>query len=843
MKHPPKKIVKHYTVGKRLFSMIKYISLVLLICMLLVNTISGQNPVAIQKTNFKYTNKLGTEQSDFGGITNIRSETRCAWFEPELTPGSAGKYIKVEIGFNLPEPINALIDSFLINNSNGLNPYNPEDIDFSAEFTSPSGRIKEVNGFYYKPYLMDFNNDAFIEDTTSYNWRVRFSPDEIGVWSVSILIRTNTELPTITGEMSFNCVQSNKKGRLVRSYNGDESDRYLTYRETGEMFFARGHNIAHPSSGNLSPLLSLRHQGWIKDLAEGGGNFFRLELGGQGPLPDWDQYNNYSTKMDEMCAFDDIIDLADSLNLYFILFRHHVEIWEGESWQTRKWDTNPYKLGFELTDRKEYFTNSNVIKWQKNALRYIFSRWGYATSFSIYQYQEVDNWIKDMRDASEEITNDIALEIFRDWFIDQKDYIRHTLNEKEIMLSCAFAVTPDYEYKHPGTGILAQCDIIGVHKYGNDKSINISARYNRAYDFWDNWEKPFMIDEIGLQNNEYGELLPIYCCTGIDFHNAIWATSMMGGIGTGMHWWWDKGIHDFGYYNEYKLIERFFAGEDLKDMKVSIQRWKDAVLWNYALIENVAMVNEEKTRALGWVHNATFFWRNLYSSNDGIKELVDNGFLDPPCVLENNSIPGIQNTGNAFNLDRYEDAYTPFGGIQPIYNASCSSQNPIFRLTGFKTNPLQAFNPLAKKHWYKVAFFSTHDFECDSSIETQIIHTDIFGQLNPHVPNLVIKNPDYAYKVEYLGESISAPEQAQSNCNYNEIDISIYPNPNQGTCTISTDEIIKQYLIYDINGRPLFQSSANSDKVVLSQPDLISGVYILLIYTENSVGMKKLMIQ
>ena len=34
---------------------------------------------------------------------------------------------------------------------------------------------------------------------------------------------------------------------------------------------------------------------------------------------------------------------------------------------------------------------------------------------------------------------------------------------------------------------------------------------------------------------------------------------------------------------------------------------------------------------------------------------------------------------------------------------------------------------------------------------TQIIHTELDGDLKPHVPNLNDANPDYAYKITYIG--------------------------------------------------------------------------------------------
>ena len=48
--------------------------------------------------------------------------------------------------------------------------------------------------------------------------------------------------------------------------------------------------------------------------------------------------------------------------------------------------------------------------------------------------------------------------------------------------------------------------------------------------------------------------IAMYCCTGIEYHNSIWSTALMGDFGTGMDWWWDGGVHDYGYYKDLKPL-------------------------------------------------------------------------------------------------------------------------------------------------------------------------------------------------------------------------------------------------------------------------------------------------
>ena len=78
-------------------------------------------------------------------------------------PDTLGLYEKFEISFN-------------INNGNEyVNPFDPDEIDITAVFISPSGKKWKIPGFYY--YSMGTL------------WKVRFSPDETGAWNYSVTVR------------------------------------------------------------------------------------------------------------------------------------------------------------------------------------------------------------------------------------------------------------------------------------------------------------------------------------------------------------------------------------------------------------------------------------------------------------------------------------------------------------------------------------------------------------------------------------------------------------------------------------------------------------------------------
>jgi len=91
-------------------------------------------------------------------------------------PDTVGLYERFEVSFN-------------INNANEyVNPFDPEEVDITAVFTSPSGKKWKIPGFYY--YSMGTL------------WKIRFSPDEAGTWNYAITVRDKGG--EVTGDpMSF----------------------------------------------------------------------------------------------------------------------------------------------------------------------------------------------------------------------------------------------------------------------------------------------------------------------------------------------------------------------------------------------------------------------------------------------------------------------------------------------------------------------------------------------------------------------------------------------------------------------------------------------------------------
>ncbi len=673
-------------------------------------------------------------------IVDSENSVKIVLLNQSDAPANIKAFEKIEYGIKLPLELESKVNAFLKTNKGGLNPFEPDDISLEAVFTSEkSTKTNHINGFYYQHYSKDVRFNRLVSEPTIYNWRIRFAADEVGRWEVVFKLKVKGEV-VYTEHQTFDCGDSEHKGYLKTSKTNTAEDRYLFYSKSEEPFFAVGGNITHSSYDfQFSLEENERHKMWLEKLSDAGGNFFRLELGPQTVLPDWKDVKNYSARMREMFLFDDLIEFAQLKELYFILFRHHTEA-------ELNWEDSPYLKEFNLGENPaKFFTSEEIRKYQENTLRYIFARWAYSPNFSFYEYQEADRW---MHKSGAPISGAMAKKhniIFKDWFNQNVSYIKNDLRNNRVLMSVAYAVLPSYEVNKSKNGIFNECDITTLHTYGSRPYLNFEKRHIRTQKMWRKINKPLIIEEIG----DGGDQLPLLCCTDITFHNDLWATSMMGGFGTGLHWWWDRGIYLNNYQKQYKNVQSFFEKEELRKWQMTPQKWQVKNRSKKIYLENYALISKNKERALGWVRNSSVHWRNLYENDSCIKYLIDHQKTSFECKFED----GWSNINSSIGFDdpkyKFED-----GKVHPIVSSGGIKENPTFEIAQLNANPFQLFKR-AKRHWYKIEFYSTRELQNGTAKlmreYTQIIHTSNSGKLKPNVPNLTVKNADWAYKVTYLG--------------------------------------------------------------------------------------------
>ena len=134
-----------------------------------------------------------------------------------------GKYAKIELTVGLT--------------GSYTNPYDPDQIDLSATFTSPTNKTWKINGFY----AVDAANGTA--------WKIRFAPDETGAWSYTVMAKDPTG--TTQGPAgTFTCSASTNHGWVRVASN----NRYLKL-DDGTSFYGIGpcypYNVTFPGFHQL----------------------------------------------------------------------------------------------------------------------------------------------------------------------------------------------------------------------------------------------------------------------------------------------------------------------------------------------------------------------------------------------------------------------------------------------------------------------------------------------------------------------------------------------------------------------------------------------------------------
>ena len=151
---------------------------------------------------FITTNVFAQEAHTF----KIANETfELKWLVPENMLKEVGHNEKLELGLRFRKDIAESIESFVRTNKDGIDPFNPAEINVEFKFISPSKIESKVDAFYSQDSV--HTREPFLDDSKKYNWRLRFFPNEIGEWKFSIKIKIKENTLYSVGT-KFKCIPS-----------------------------------------------------------------------------------------------------------------------------------------------------------------------------------------------------------------------------------------------------------------------------------------------------------------------------------------------------------------------------------------------------------------------------------------------------------------------------------------------------------------------------------------------------------------------------------------------------------------------------------------------------------
>lgn len=412
-------------------------------------------------------------------------------------------------------------------------PYNPEDIDLTAVFTSPSGKKFTMLGFFYSGKVDGVN----IKDAV---WKIRFAPPVSGKWTYSITVKN----PKGTAEselFGFECTPATKKG-FVRVSKKDPL--YLEF-DNGEFYYPIGQNVAWASSlGAYDYYFSKMHENKY--------NWSRVWMSSWQCALEWldvgdfHGLNNYNLKNAKL--LDDITDLAKKHDIYFqLVLNQHGQL---STKVDPEWLNNPYnaKNAGPCNKPSEFLTNEEAKVLFKYRMRYIVARWGYSTNILAW---ELWNELTLMDDYDSEL--DIP------WQREMAQYIEKIDPYQHLITTSYFGNFPKDIWK------LREIDFGQIHMYTPEIVTTLDGLYQIMKDY----KKPYFVGEFGGSN-----------LSGIDKedpnatvqHNGIWAQYMTASAGNAMPWEWDSYIDPCNLYYHWLALAKFNEGEDRRNMNYQYSR-------------------------------------------------------------------------------------------------------------------------------------------------------------------------------------------------------------------------------------------------------------------------------
>lgn len=583
------------------------------------------------------------------------------------------QFDRVELGFNLPAFLSDAVQQEL-KGGIGINPFDADQINVVAVFTS--GDITDtVFGFYYQDFIRDESTIKAVYENcpeakwtpqaTDYNWRVRFSPPATGEWSVAVFIYVPTisALPYKTERFRF-FADNSEKNKGFLAIGSDR--RHFVYSGTRESFFLLGQDIAWPDGnrfrGGVNPAYAkmvgggyMDIQDWVSNLGDNGGNMIRVVNVPWSYELEWDTVGRY--RMDRAWELDSLFSVCELSGIQMVFCLEHGTYTLPPYYEEHlSWERHPYHRflpGVKMPD--DFLTDSTARSLFKKKLRYFLARWGYSSSLGIFQLlSEMDNWTLGAPDVKMKNNKQVQKDILA-WHDEMLFYAKQQVSYRPLLTSTSYGGPPrDFNVNAFSSRYV---DVVCPrHCYFTERNDNlrrceeingVSLFEPGIHDLFP--RKPAFIDEMGF-GSLVGDPNDIDACNDVTYHNSLWATSFSGTAGAGLYWWrW--GSNEYREQN-FPALATFFAEVDFQ--KYSFTKpghWEDASLASKVRVETfyVTSADAERSRCMGWVHNASYWWGNISQNcvdRSGKSTLINSKTGDD----ENISTPTELNAGTKFEI-------------------------------------------------------------------------------------------------------------------------------------------------------------------------------------------------
>jgi hypothetical protein len=399
------------------------------------------------------------------------------------------------------------------------NPYDPDQIDLSAEFTSPAGKVWKVNGFYgadpiATPSAPNGRGGRGAVALTNFAWRIRFAANETGNWKYVLSAKDSTGT-TKSSQGAFACAPSKLHGWVRVAPN----KRYLCC-DDGTSFYGVG--VCHAWSVSTTTLTQMQDLGFNTYVywngtydSAGGNNLIESMSSGIGK---YDQAK---------CArLDNLINWSAErgIGMILVLWPHDYlcdNHGDMGTWPS-KWTLNPYS---QIVSSTNFYSDAKAWDYQAKMYRYIIARWGYSVGLEGWQ-------------VIDEIEGTTA-----------GKYNKAAGNLWTAKIASFFQTNDPF--KHPTTASLGGFwdegdkanDLSNTEHYGSSAPATV---VNLVHRLWNGYTKPCIIGESALDR------------TAPAAHQRLWSSLAAGIAVTPLLWQFNQGWNQSAA-EQYPAFNKFIA--------------------------------------------------------------------------------------------------------------------------------------------------------------------------------------------------------------------------------------------------------------------------------------------
>ncbi len=250
--------------------------------------------------------------------------------------------------------------------------------------------ICEINGYFLTPSGKVEMMPAFYKQKSGMKWAIRYSPREIGEYSYFLKDEKSGKKSTT---YKFTSTPSNPTNRGFVSTIGN---KIVDGKKNQLTLFGTNYAWGTPDEFKKAlPLYKENKMNWIRFWSQCDWSAYCLEskkgvVNQSGVDCEYFGLGDYS--LGNALRFDDLIKLFEHNDVYMQLCIFNLWDFDSGHWARNAYNKENGGPCSWKENKTDYWSNPIAIKYQKQLIRYIYSRWGYSRSLGVFEYwNECDN--------------------------------------------------------------------------------------------------------------------------------------------------------------------------------------------------------------------------------------------------------------------------------------------------------------------------------------------------------------------------------------------------------------------------------------------------------------------